>query len=280
MIDHNLLILSQCGVDGHGDVIRLDLAAVVGVHYAGTPLDEAIRTICSASNLPLIEDAAHAFGSADDRGMIAGQGTAGACFSFYATKNLTTGEGGAIATDNEALRDFALQYRLHGMSSDAVDRYSRPGAHSYDVTMPGLKANLPDLLAVLGRSQLSRFPQTQRHRRQLVERYREGLADLDLRFVPTELDGRSADHLAVVDAGSPVQRDKIIAALTSAQIGSSVHFRPLHTFTWYRDATRGPGGVPVADELDGQVASLPLHAGMSADDVDRVVDIVRGVACA
>lgn len=262
-----------------GAALDSGVEAVVGVHYAGTPLSKNVRDLCRDADVPLVEDAAHAFGTTDDRGFVAGQGTAGACFSFYATKNLTTGEGGAIATDNRDLADFARIYRLHGMSADAVDRYSHPGAHSYDVTVPGLKANMPDLLSALGRSQLARFPESQAHRRKLILRYRECLQDSDLSFIPGEQVEGSADHLAVIDTGDARRRDAVIAALTESGIGSSVHFRPLHTFSWYngKNAEIGPGGLAVATALDGRVMSLPLHVNLTEGDVERVSHIVAAV---
>ncbi len=253
------------------------LDALVPVHFAGNPFAAEIRSMCADAGVPLIEDAAHAFGTVDDRGLVRGQGTLAACFSFYATKNLATGEGGAIATDDAGLAAFARTYRLHGMSADAIDRYRTPGAHAYDVESPGLKANMPDILATLGRSQLRRFGDTQCHRRGLTNRYREGLAGLDLRVVPGEPHPGSADHLFVIDLFDARRRDGVIAALSAVNIGSSVHFRPLHTFSWFRenDIPVGPGGLPVSSELDGRIMSLPLHAGLSLDDIDRVVSVVR-----
>lgn len=256
------------------------LDAVVGVHYGGVALPAAIHEMCRDAGIAFVEDAAHALGSKDHRGYIAGQGTAGACYSFYATKNLSTGEGGAVATDNPELADFAVKYRLHGMSSDAVDRYSKPGAHSYDVTLPGLKANFPDILAALGRSQLARFDASQRYRRELVTAYRTQLQGSDMRILPGEQVADSADHLFVLDMLSPERRDRVIAGLTENEIASSVHFRPLHTFTWFsgRDVPHGPGGLPVATELDGQVMSLPLHVNLTMADIERVTSVVRQYA--
>lgn len=252
------------------------LDVVVGVHFGGRPFSGRIRELCSEAGVPLVEDAAHAFGAADDRGLVAGKGTVGACFSFYATKNLSTGEGGAIATDNAALAEFARVYRLHGMSADALDRYAKPGAHTYDVALPGIKANFPDLLAALGRTQLARFDESQARRRDLVDRYRSGLDAEAVNLIPSVQDVRSADHLMVIDAKSVEKRNKLIEMLTEHQIGSSVHFRPVHTFRWFREnnVALGPGGVPVADELDGRVMSLPLHANMTLGDVDRVCAVV------
>lgn len=253
-----------------------ELDAVVGVHFGGVPMPASIREMCAAANIPFVEDAAHALGTIDERGKVAGQGTAGACYSFYATKNLSTAEGGAIATDDPALADFAVRYRLHGMSSDAVDRYSKPGAHSYDVTVPGLKANFPDILAALGRSQLDRFEASQVRRRELVTSYRAHLANADVRVVPGAQHPGSADHLFVIDMLTPERRDATIAALTSNRIASSVHFRPLHTFSWFagREVPHGPGGLPVATELDGRIMSLPLHVNLSLDDIERIASVV------
>ncbi len=252
------------------------LDAVVGVHYGGVAFSAAIRELCEHHGVPLIEDAAHAFGTVDDRGPIRGQGTAGACLSFYATKNLATGEGGAILTDDPDLAAFARTYRLHGMSADAIDRYRRPGAHGYDVETPGLKANMPDILATLGRSQLRRFEETQLTRRLLTSRYRSGLAGLDLRVIPGEPDPGSADHLFVIDLLDRERRDRVIDALREDDIGSSVHFRPLDTFAWFieNQIPVGPSGLAVCNELDGRVMSLPLHVGLSAADVDRIVSVV------
>lgn len=273
-VDRDTLNIDE---DGLQAALEAGASAVVGVHFSGTPMSADVHAICADAGAPLVEDAAHAFGSKDERGFVAGQGTAGACYSFYATKNLTTAEGGAVATDDPGLAAYSRQYRLHGMSADAVDRYSRPGAHSYDVTMPGLKANMPDVLATLGRSQLARMSESQKFRHELVGRYRECLADTDIRFIPGEPHPGSAVHLMAVDMGSADRRDAVILALTAANIGSSVHFRPLHTFSWYdgQNAEIGPKGVPVASELDGSIMSLPLHLNLSFSDVERVCETVR-----
>lgn len=257
-------------------VLESGVSAVVGVHFAGTPMAAEIRKICEQFGAPLVEDAAHAFGTVDDRGLVAGQGTAGACFSFYATKNLTTAEGGAIGTDNDELAEFARVYRLHGMSADAIDRYRRPGYTGYDVSVPGLKANLPDVLSALGRSQLKRFEATQDLRRALASGYRAHLAGDDrVTFIPGLQHSGSAEHLVVVDLNDADRQSRVIESLSENNIGSSVHFTPLHKFSWFRNAKQGPGGLPTSDEMDGRVMSLPLHPNMTMDDVDRVSEIVK-----
>ena len=249
----------------------------MGVHFAGNAVNKEIREICAEEDIPYIEDAAHALGTRDERGLIRGSDeTLAACFSFYATKNLPMGEGGAIATDNDELAEFAKTYRLHGMSADAVDRYSRPGAHSYDILHPGIKANLPDLQAAIGRSQLARFEKMQGKRHDLVLRYRKNLCDVPgLEFVPGERPSGSADHLVVIRLAEPGARDLVIAHLAEHQVGSSVHFIPLHMFSWFaKNVEIGPSGVANADSNDGFVMSLPLHIGLTMSDVDRVSGLV------
>lgn len=270
-VDADTLNLSVASLEAALDE---GLDAVVAVHFGGVPFDKHIHELCAERGIPLVEDAAHSLGATDHRGPIAGRGTAGACFSFYATKNLTSAEGGALATDDRALAAFASSYRLHGLSRDAWKRYE-PGATAlYDLEMPGIKANLPDVLAALARSQLRRFGAMQSKRRLLVERYRQRLQRVaELRLVPEELVSGSADHLMVVVLPPEISRHAIVAELAEAGIGTSVHFQPLHTFRWFAEhAQIGRGGVPVATALAPRVLSLPLHTGLSEPDVDRVCD--------
>ena len=247
------------------------LEAVVPVHFGGVPVQRAIHDLCAERSVPIVEDAAHAFGATDHRGPIGGRDTVGAAFSFYCTKNLTSGEGGALATDNEELAEFARSFRLHGMSRDAWARY-RPGQPSrYDVVSPGIKGNMPDVLAALARSQLERFDSMQARRRELVERYRARLRDVLI--VPLDQDRGSADHLMVVLLPEGVSRDGVQQKLTAAAISTSIHFRPLHDFEWLRSNARlGPSGVDIAAGLAERALSLPLHTGLCTDDVDRVCD--------
>lgn len=248
-----------------------DLDAVIPVHFGGVPVDPRIHEIAADAAVPVIEDAAHALGARDERGLVGAPGTGPACFSFYASKNLTSGEGGALATDDAELAAFARSHRLHGMDADAWARY-RPGARSgYDVVQPGIKANLPDVLAVLARSQLARFDAMQRRRRAIVDRYRANLAGTAIRVIPPEQVRGSADHLMVVELPSDVERSAVVDALNDEGISTSVHFRPLHHFTWFRsEAAIGRTGLATCDELADRVMSLPLHVLLTDDDVDRV----------
>lgn len=247
------------------------LDALVVVHFGGVPVDRSVLDDAAAAGVPVVEDAAHALGAEDHRGPMAGRGTVGACFSFYATKNVTAAEGGALVTDDPDRAAFARTQRLHGLSADAWARY-RPGAPAaYDVEEPGLKANLPDLLAALARSQLARLADLQATRRRLVTAYREGLTGLPVVPVPPEADGRSADHLVVVLLPPDVDRDEVAVALAEERIGTSVHFRPLHRMRWFaRNAAVGPTGLAGADSVADRALSLPLHPNLTEADVARV----------
>ncbi|MCB1031269.1 MAG: DegT/DnrJ/EryC1/StrS family aminotransferase, partial [Acidimicrobiales bacterium] len=206
------------------DVEAPNLQAVIPVHFAGTAVSVEVHETAANHGLHVIEDAAHALGTTDHRGKIGSPGTSHTCFSFYATKNLSSGEGGAIATTDPDLAKFARTYRLHGMDADAWARY-RPGAKAgYDITEPGIKANFPDLLATLGRSQLKRFDHMQAKRRAIVERYRANLTEaqrnLGLGFVPGEMDSNSADHLMIVVLPERTKRDDVVAHMSANNIGT------------------------------------------------------------
>jgi dTDP-4-amino-4,6-dideoxygalactose transaminase len=222
--------------------------------------------------VPVIEDAAHALPTTDDRGVIAGQGSVAACFSFYATKNVAGGEGGALTTEDEALAAFARSYRLHGLTRETWRRFRHGDERPVDIVVPGIKANLPDPLAALARSQLARLPELQAGRRAAVDRYRSNLSAVDgLSFIPPERDPGSADHLMVVVLPEGVERSSVTASLSAAGVPTSVHFPPLHTLTWFQQhAAIGPGGTPNADALADRVLSLPLHPALTEDDVDTV----------
>lgn len=251
------------------------LDAVVPVHFGGVPVDRAIHEIAAAAGLPVVEDAAHALGAVDHRGPLGAPGSRAMCFSFYATKNLTSGEGGALATDDDDLAAFARAYRLHGISADAWARYRPEGGSHYDLVAPGIKANLPDILAALARSQLARFDAMQARRREIVTTYRELLEPSGIRMVPDHAVAGSADHLAVVLLPEGLDRDATVEALKALGIRPSVHFRPLHHFGWFdENGEVGPSGLATCDAVAPRALSLPLHLGLRDADVVRVADAV------
>ncbi len=254
------------------------LDGLVVVHFGGVPVAAEVRAAAAAAGVVVLEDAAHALGAVDERGPVSGLNTMGACYSFYASKNLTSAEGGALATHDPDLASFARVHRLHGMSKDAWRRYEVGADATYDLHEPGRKANLPDLLAALARSQLARFEQMQARRRAITTAYRTLLADVEgISLVPGRAAAGSADHLMVVLLPEGTDRRRVTAAMAKTGIGTSIHFRPLHTFAWYQvNAPVGPTGTVVADRLAPRAMSLPLHPGLSDGDVARVVESLAG----
>jgi dTDP-4-amino-4,6-dideoxygalactose transaminase len=268
-VNPDTLNLSPASLDA---ALATGIDAVIPVHFAGVPVCRAIHDLCEQLDVPVIEDAAHAFGAVDHRGLVWGRGTVSACFSFYATKNLSSGEGGAIATEHADVAERARSLRLHGMSRDAWARYLPGMRAEYDIEEPGIKANLPDILAALARSQLARFDDLQARRRAIVQRYRDRLADLSgLELVPAAGAVGSANHLMVVLLPRDVDRDEVRERMSERGVSTSVHFRPLHQFRWFAEnAEIGPGGTPIADAAGDRALSLPLRPGLTMADVDRV----------
>ena len=247
------------------------------VHFAGTPVDREVHEILRAANVPVIEDAAHALGTTDHRGLVAGQGSVAACYSFYATKNLTSGEGGALTTEDPDLATFARAFRLHGLVGDAWSRY-RTGSPVFlpEIHTPGIKGNFPDILAAMARSQLRRFDVLQKTRREIVRQYRALLDQMPgVRCAPSAFVENSSDHLMVVVLDEHIDRDGVVEHLKTAGIGTSVHFRPLHHLTWFRRyAELVADRLPVADAMASRVVSLPLHSNLTPGDVERVCSVL------
>ncbi len=260
--------------------ITPETRALLPVHYAGRPADPlAFRAMADARGLTLVEDAAHAVtaGAGGRRVGAIGDYT---CFSFYATKNLATGEGGMVTLENAEKAAWMRVAALHGLSRDAWARYAPGGGASYDVVMAGFKYNMTDLQAALGLVQLQRLASMQACRAALWARYEEGLRDLPLgRPSPVPSDWTHARHLYAVlvdETACGWSRDGLQAALGAAGIGTSVHFRALHLHPYYADRySLRRGMFPNAEYLSDNSLSLPLWSGMTAHDVDRVVDVLR-----
>ncbi|MEY9874758.1 dTDP-4-amino-4,6-dideoxygalactose transaminase [Streptacidiphilus sp. MAP12-33] len=250
-------------------------AAMVVVHLAGAPapLDE----LAAAAGLPLelvVEDAAHALDTyVGDRPV--GALTRAACFSFYATKNLPIGEGGMVTTDDPELAERVHRARLHGMSSDAWRRYQPGGSWRYTVDEAGLKANMTDLQAAIGRMQLRHLPEWQRRREALATLYTARLRHVPgLRLPLAPAEGRHAWHLyavRVLEERFGRGRDELVERLAAQHIGTSVHFVPLHRMPYFRRTALCPaGGFPGADALFPGLLSLPMHPALTERQVDTV----------
>lgn len=253
------------------------------VHFAGHPVDlGALRALAVAHGCAIVEDAAHAL-PASYRGRRIGCEGNPVAYSFYATKNLTTGEGGMLAGDPEFLAR-ARVVSLHGMSRDAWKRYDAGGSWFYEVLLPGFKYNMTDIQAALGLWQLRKLEQFQLRRREVVSRYERAFAaEPALELPATRPDVEHAWHLYVLRLRADVLtigRDRFIQELTERNIGTSVHFIPVHVHPYYRDKYGfTPDSFPVAHDNYRRMLSLPLNPGLTDRDVgdviDAVLDIVR-----
>ncbi len=256
---------------------------IMPISYAGHPCDvEALGALAKARRVRLVEDAAHALGARwKDRPV--GSFADVTAFSFYATKNLTTGEGGAAVTDDDALAERMQVLSLHGISRDAWKRYGDTGSWFYEVIAPGFKYNLSDVLAAIGLGQLERFDEMQRLRAARVARYRERLAGVPEVRVPIVRPGAThAWHLfpiALELERLTCDRARFIQELRAENIGTSVHFIPIHFHPHFRD-TLGlrEGAFPVAENAYRRAITLPLFPRMSESDVDDVVAAVAKIA--
>jgi len=262
-------------IDSLDEVLSGGVDLAVPVHFAGIPLPAALGKMCAAAGVPVVEDAAHAFGATDDDGPIRGLHAVAAVFSFHPTKNLTCGEGGAVATTDADLAAWLRRQRNHGIDEDAWSRETTGTWSMGDVIEPGRKANLPDVLAAIGRSQLRRFDQMQAHRHRLVDHYRSRLDSIPgVSMVPPAPHIGSSDHLVVVRL-PPGRREEVVEHLDRLGIATGLHFTPLHHHSWFRDHVEVPdGGLHTCDEAAECLLTLPLHNRLVESDVDAVVDAV------
>ena len=257
--------------------------AIMPVHFAGHPCDmDRLLEIAKTFNLRIVEDAAHALPSFYRGRMV---GTIGdiTCFSFYATKTITTGEGGMATTSNEEYADHMRILSLHGISKDAWNRYSATGSWRYEILEAGYKYNLTDLQAALGLVQLGKCETMWRRRAAIAEKYRRALASFDGFQVPAVRPNiQHAWHLFVILVDPEVlriHRDQIIEKLRQRGIGTSVHFIPLHLHPYYQQNWGyRPGEFPHAERHYARCLSLPIYPRMSDEDVDYVIENLKDIA--
>ncbi len=244
--------------------------AIVAMHYGGYAADlDALTELAGRHQLALVEDAAHAPVTPTEQGMLGTRGDLG-CFSFFATKNLATGEGGMVVARDRALRDRVRQLRSHAMTVSSWDRHlGRPSA--YDVVGFGLNCRPTELASALGRVQLGRLPLARERRQLAVRRYRRQLGALDLDGIVVPFADRrlehSAHHLFPILLPAGIPRDDFQDRLRRAGIQSGVHYPPTHLFTAYRRWSGGPGSLPVTEDLTARQVTLPLLADMRDDEV-------------
>ncbi len=248
--------------------------AVMVVHFGGYAVDVARLRAALPPTITIVEDAAHALGALypDDRPV----GSSGnlVCYSFYANKNLSTGEGGAIALQDAARADHLRSLRQHALPIDAWKRFTHAHSilHSQQLTELGFKANYTDLQASLGRIQLQRQPELAARRRQLAARYHERLLPLSAQVtLQTNLTGEAhARHLFPVRIarGRRLTRDDLLLELRQRNIGATIHYALLHLMPLYHHGQ--PDSLPVTEALGQEILTLPISASMTLDDVDYV----------
>jgi len=282
-------ILVDCAANSfHVDPQQIERAitsrtkAIIPVHYAGHACDmDSILNIAQRYGLRVIDDAAHAL-PARYHGKMVGTLADISCFSFYATKTMTTGEGGMITTANRDYAEHIRRLSLHGISKDAWKRYTAGGSWRYDILEMGYKYNLTDLQAAIGTAQLAKCDRMRARRNALAARYSEALRDVEafeLPAVPEDLS--HAWHLYVIEvnsAGLRIDRDRVIEELKLRGIGTSVHFIPLHLHTLYQRLDYRRGQFPNAEARFQGAISLPLFAAMSDEESDRVVEALQDIA--
>lgn len=279
-------------VDVEPDTLNIDPAkveaaitpktrAIIPVHYGGHPVDlDPLCTLAEANGLAILEDAAHAL-PAKYKGRWIGSGKNPVAFSFYATKNLTTAEGGMLTGDPEFL-DRSRIIALHGMSRDAWKRYDKGGSWFYEVVLPGFKYNMTDIQAALGLWQLKKLEAFQRRRRQVVEAYNRAFGQEEALEIPVErVEVEHAWHLYVLrlrPGALSIGRDQFIEELKHRNLGTSVHFIPIHLHPYYREKYGyKPEDFPVAYSNYTRMLSLPLNPKLSDQDVADVIEAVLDV---
>lgn len=256
--------------------------AIIPVHFGGYPYEvEEIHKIAERHGLRIVDDAAHAL-PCRYHARVVGTLADITCFSFYATKSITTGEGGMITTSNKEYADRMRLMSLHGISSDAWKRYTAEGSWYYEILGPGYKYNLTDIAASMGIEQLKKCDRFWEARRRIAGQYNDSFADLAEITLPEDSHAvQHAWHLYVIRLNqehSGIERREFVDRLTEEKIGTSVHFIPLHLHPYYRD-TLGykPEDFPHATAAYERIVSLPIYSKMTDDDVRDVVRTVRKV---
>jgi dTDP-4-amino-4,6-dideoxygalactose transaminase len=256
--------------------------AIIPVHIAGLPADlDAIHAVAQQHGLAVIEDAAHAF-PASYKGRPVGGLSDFTCFSFYATKTITTAEGGMICTNNSTYADRCRIMALHGISRDAWKRYTAEGSWYYEIAAPGYKYNLTDLASAIGLAQLGRAEEMRERRRAIARAFNRVFAELPELQLPTDCpQSQHAWHLYMLRLNGErlrIGRAEFVDELKRRNIGASVHFIPLHMHPYYRE-TYGykPEDFPVAYAEYQRELSLPIYSRMTDKDVDDVIAAVVAI---
>jgi dTDP-4-amino-4,6-dideoxygalactose transaminase len=257
------------GVDAVRAALTDRTRAILSVDMGGLPVAYgALREVSGEHGLAFVSDAAHSLGATDAGRAVEGLADA-ACLSFYATKNVAAGEGGALVTNNDTWAERAARWRLHGLSQGAEARY-RSGAVHYDVTELGSKANLSDLHAAVALAQLESNAERLESRRRIARTYLRELAGVDGLGLPEDAPGH-AWHLFVIHV-PPAERDAVVGRLIAEGVRPSCHFRPVHEFTFWREQGLQRFPLPRSEEWGRTAVSLPLFSSMTDKDVSHVLE--------
>ncbi|MDY6935084.1 MAG: DegT/DnrJ/EryC1/StrS family aminotransferase [Spirochaetota bacterium] len=255
--------------------------AVIPVHYAGQPADmDEILKISKNNNMFVIEDAAHSL-PAWYRGKKIGTIGDITCFSFYATKTLTTGEGGMITTENDIWAEKMRTLRLHGISNDAWNRYSNDGDWKYDVVDAGYKYNSTDINSAIGIEQLNKLEYLWRERKRIAKRYNSAFEKEEgITVYNIKNDRDSAWHLYPIKLNIEalnIDRDCFIVEMKNRGVGTSVHFIPLYRFSYYKNMGYSKDDFPESEWLFERILSLPIYPGMKDCEIDYVIENVMDI---
>jgi dTDP-4-amino-4,6-dideoxygalactose transaminase len=258
--------------------------ALIPVHYTGQACDlDRIYEIADKYGLFVSEDAAHAINTYYKERIIGNHPIGTVSYSFYATKNLCTGEGGMLVTDNEEIANKARVLVTHGMSKNAWNRYAKGGTWIYDIEEPGYKYNMFDIQAALGLIQLKRLPKMQKRRENIANMYNEAFSSIDAVELPqiANYTTNHSWHLYIIKINSEkltIDRNRFIEELNNRNIGTSVHFIPLHLMSVYKNRFGyKEGDFPNAEKWFERIISLPLYSTMKDEDVVYVINSVKDI---
>lgn len=263
------------------------LKAIIPVHFGGHPCElDAIIQLSKANNLKIMEDAAHALPTRYKNRLIGSFGDV-TCFSFYANKTITTGEGGMLCTNDDEIANRVKTMRLHGINRDVWDRFSTGASWEYDVVAPGFKYNMPDMNAALGIHQLKKAELFREKRQKIAETYYQEFKNIAGLILP-KLHCSMEEHswylfMVLIDqdrTNRSIDRDIFIAEMNKRNIGTSVHYKPLHRMTYYKNRYNlKPEMFPNAEWVYKRCVSLPMFSSMTEEQLSYVIENIKQVMC-
>ena len=278
-IDKDTLMISRETVE---KCFSKKVKMIIPVHFAGAPVDmDPLRDFAGEHDIVLIEDAAHALGTSCKGKKTGSRGTC--IFSFHPIKNITTGEGGMVCSDDDRIMERIQRLKFHGLGIDSYDRSVQGRLPMAEVIEPGYKYNLPDILAALGISQLNRIEELNEKRESLAQLYLDLFRDVD-EIIPLSIpkgEIKHSWHLFVVRLDvdrAMITREKFMEALKENNIGTGLHFKAVHLHKYYKNNFMIPPGSLINTEWNSKrILSLPLFPDMTHDDVHRVVNTIKKV---